>query len=776
MSSDVGELQAAADSGDIEAQLQLGKIYTETNPELSKQYYKLAAENGNPDAQIRYGDILTREGDLSGAFEQYKQASSERTEAMLHVARMLKKGRGVAKNCEEAARIFKEIADSGHGYAQYEYGDCLKRGIGVKQNEKEAAEYFKESTKNECVAGVLEYAEILSQGTEEEQKKAFILYKKWASKSPIAIYQAARCLSLGIGTEPNLVQAARLFRTAAEKNVSSGAFEYGLCLENGRGVPEDLKEAAEWFKKAAELGHAKGMYKYGMCLKNGRGVKKNLKEGLKEIEKAAEAGYARAMVEFGRCCGAGVGGKRDTAKAAEWYRRAGKNGDREGLCRYGMCLEFGSGVECDLTKAEKVYSKAMEAGSADAQFLFGRILEKKGDIQAAWKCYQGSAEKQSPFGEIWYEAYRDNQIIKNTLDEPGPTLLAQASEKLHERLRAGDLELQLYIDEIKRLRNRTPTGDVSDLIIDGDVLETQRKLGAGAYGTVSLVRNKATGELWAAKSINENFLGKSSLLGTEKIMSEVKLLNTLEHPCILGVKALVMPSTEQSEWAIVTEYMENGTIAELLEKVKEAKDGKTPEVWTHTNVAIIVVGIVLGMRHIHRKSVLHRDLKPSNILLSKEFHPRIGDFGLSRMIDLDESGSSLSRQVGTPAYMAPEMCKNVQYTNKVDVFSFGLILFELLTGHRAFSAVSLFDHIADLVKGVRPAVPDEVVPNMRDLIKACWSDNPDERPSFSQIFKKLHDIDFKIWDDVDSSRVKKYVADVTYAENQIKFLDAVCDD
>jgi serine/threonine protein kinase len=137
------------------------------------------------------------------------------------------------------------------------------------------------------------------------------------------------------------------------------------------------------------------------------------------------------------------------------------------------------------------------------------------------------------------------------------------------------------------------------------------------------------------------------------------------------------------------------------------------------------------MRYVHSRDVIHRDLKPSNILLDDSHEICIGDFGSSTLATLDATRTS---ERGTLAYMAPEQ-QGIEYTSKVDVYSFGLILYEVVTGEKVFPpTLGPFGICAAAREGRRPPIPDWVPTWVRMLIEESWSLDPEERPSFEDIF------------------------------------------
>jgi serine/threonine protein kinase len=273
-----------------------------------------------------------------------------------------------------------------------------------------------------------------------------------------------------------------------------------------------------------------------------------------------------------------------------------------------------------------------------------------------------------------------------------------------------------------------------------------RILGEGAFGRVVLVEDPSTHELIAVKS----FSSRQDV--TVAFFREVESLARLVHPCVLRLVGFSLP-TPMSPALIGTRFAANGSLKDVLTQ-SPRYDG--------TATAIIACGIVLGMEFIHSRGLMHRDLKPANVLIDERGFAQIGDLGSSRMLDLD---STLTSQVGTPLYKAPEMYDEGEYTVAVDVYAFALILYELLVGRYIFPLP-----IADLVlfkkvvTGVRGDLPDTMDAVVKDIITKCWAVEPGDRYSFSQIWRMFQQIKFKLTPDVDSDKVMQYVAAV---ENEV---------
>ena len=164
----------------------------------------------------------------------------------------------------------------------------------------------------------------------------------------------------------------------------------------------------------------------------------------------------------------------------------------------------------------------------------------------------------------------------------------------------------------------------------------------------------------------------------------------------------------------------------------------------------IVVEIVLGMRYIHSNKLMHRDLKPDNILLSQNKHVRISDFGLAKEEDLT---ISQSKGVGTLRFMAPELFEVDEdnerirkYNNKVDVYSFGIILIYIVTEKYPTH------NLRNILNGVLPKLPSTVIPWVVELVHRCLQSSPNNRPTFNEIFEILKSHDFDLFNERNSTK------------------------
>jgi serine/threonine protein kinase len=210
----------------------------------------------------------------------------------------------------------------------------------------------------------------------------------------------------------------------------------------------------------------------------------------------------------------------------------------------------------------------------------------------------------------------------------------------------------------------------------------------------------------------------------KQFITEVTLLSRLHHQNVLK---FVAACRNPPVYCVITEYLSEGSLRAYLHKL----EGKPISL---QKLIAFSLDIAHGMQYIHSQGVIHRDLKPENVLIN-DTHLKIADFGIA----CEEAYCDLlADDPGTYRWMAPEMIKRKSYGRKVDVYSFGLILWEMLTGTIPYQDMTPIQAAFAVVnKNSRPVIPSNCPPAMRALIEQCWSLHPDKRPEFWQIVKVL---------------------------------------
>ena len=269
-----------------------------------------------------------------------------------------------------------------------------------------------------------------------------------------------------------------------------------------------------------------------------------------------------------------------------------------------------------------------------------------------------------------------------------------------------------------------------------------KEINRGGFGVISLVRDKNTGKQYAAKT-NLIDAGISLRRGKQLISREVGILIRVKHPTIICFKGYSPIDFDgKRNITILMDYMKGGSLSELISL--EGR-GLSPKNYDNTKRQIILIGISRGMKHLHQLHIIHRDLKPENILLDDDLQPRITDFGLSKFFDPLSSVNQSVSETGTAPYMAPEVIQSDRFNTKADVYAFGILMNEVLSGKRAYSdllngskkKINIFSLKQKVCKGLRPNIDPNMKKGLKKMIEHCLSENPKERPSFSEIFNKL---------------------------------------
>lgn len=160
------------------------------------------------------------------------------------------------------------------------------------------------------------------------------------------------------------------------------------------------------------------------------------------------------------------------------------------------------------------------------------------------------------------------------------------------------------------------------------------------------------------------------------------------------------------------------------------------------HVICFIYEICSAMKYLHDRNIIHRDLKPENILITESYHVKICDFGISVLCD-PTTQLTLTSAVGSLFYMAPELFKEkAKYDRKVDVFSFGTLLYFILTKGELPKVEPYFLH--------KTVFPPSINNLAREIISQCWSVLPENRPEFSDIINKVIKSDFKLIDEIES--------------------------
>ena len=314
-------------------------------------------------------------------------------------------------------------------------------------------------------------------------------------------------------------------------------------------------------------------------------------------------------------------------------------------------------------------------------------------------------------------------------------------------------------------------------------------LGEGAFSKVSLVVTKSNKDQLAMKSLDPSKLNSQNAFvdAAVDLAREANILSKLDHENIIRLRGV--PSTSLSESFAKAEFDKSDagyfilldTIEETLQtrmsrwrrdqrraavkksnkfkplkralsldawKKKGGKTSELDEAMMKDRMLLAAVGVARGMQYLHGQGIIMQDLSACNIGFDQSTgEPKIFDFGLAHKVDEDVHALPSMRQrgliCGTPRYMAPEVMQHGGGSKASDVFSFGVLLYEICTLHSFFASdTSLEAFEKRVISGERPSL-DNTIPYShvtKNLISSCWAADPKDRPSFDEVVNVLVDI------------------------------------
>lgn len=285
---------------------------------------------------------------------------------------------------------------------------------------------------------------------------------------------------------------------------------------------------------------------------------------------------------------------------------------------------------------------------------------------------------------------------------------------------------------VSSLNDRAQVTDISgDSRLKGPKLsdfEPLTVLGKGAYGTVLLVREKATGRLFAQKQLK-----KASLIINEtkeihetnykRTLNEKTILETVSHP---NVVKLFFAFQDNNKLYLILEYLDGGELFHHL-----AQERYLPE----PKAAYYIAQIVLALRYLHSLGVIYRDLKPENCMLNSSGSLVLTDFGLSKVSSGDDKNHSM---IGTAQYMAPEILRNEPYGFAVDWWSLGCVAYDLLTGSPPFTGNNnkkVMDKVLAAKKNLK--FPFYLSNDAKDFLRKLLQPNPAKRWNLDENFESV---------------------------------------
>ncbi|XP_024543763.1 light-sensor Protein kinase-like [Selaginella moellendorffii] len=278
-------------------------------------------------------------------------------------------------------------------------------------------------------------------------------------------------------------------------------------------------------------------------------------------------------------------------------------------------------------------------------------------------------------------------------------------------------------------------------VINHKELKLTTHLGQGGFGTV-----------YEAIWLGHKFAVKVFPQGDKSFAKELAVLEADKHPNVLHIAGQSLDE-EKQRYSLVMEKMDMDLANYVLKKKKSLP---------LLSIVAVMLQVATGMTWLHSKNIIHRDLKPQNILVGEEDNDlvsiRIADFGVSRPDFISSLISKATAKQGTRNFMAPEVWTSERYTKKADVYSYGMLSYQLVTGNIPFKVGMDMEQV---LRGERPEIPATCPEFLSQLMRECWSHDAKERPSFSDICERLKQLKTRIitgTDSIDELRAKLVAA------------------
>lgn len=290
----------------------------------------------------------------------------------------------------------------------------------------------------------------------------------------------------------------------------------------------------------------------------------------------------------------------------------------------------------------------------------------------------------------------------------------------------------ILTNPIKYLKKKESSSDYQALLnslwIDENAIKMGKEIGFGEFGAV--YRGSYNNTDVAVKKIKDHAT-------VDEFLKEAFVMSTLSHPNLvklIGVVKHCLPNSEKFEISLVTEFMPKGSLLDYL-------TSRGRSVLTKKELLQFVIHICDGMSYLEEKGIVHRDLAASNVLVSKEDIAKVSDFGLAKKILDDNNKNSRIRIKWT----APEAIKEKLYSNKSDMWSFGILLWEIFSyGRVPYPKIPVNEVMNQIEQGYQMEKPDGCPDEIYALMKETWQYDRTLRPSFSTMLTKLHKLKSKI--------------------------------
>ena len=426
-------------------------------------------------------------------------------------------------------------------------------------------------------------------------------------------------------------------------------------------------------------------------------------------------------------------------------------GDLEGACED---LEFANKMEpqsTDMEKLEGLYRARCSHGpDPAAQFKLVKVFLKSNRVDEAIELLQelqhhdayetratkilGLCHWQKNLHFLAWQKFkqlRQNEEIRDILyrlaNDMESTGQLNNALTVYEHVAAENAEYRDVQAKIKKLRYRIKMHqDENDQSKVPSVLTDPRftileEINRGSMGIIYKAQDKTLEEIVALKVLND-YLGADPS-AVERFKREARAAKKLSHPYIVRIHDMFETGSKRF---ISMEYIEGTDLKRMLADRTS---------FSEEQLIYYFLQICDALSYAHRLNIIHRDIKPANIMITKQNSVKVTDFGIAKILKGDDSTKSGTAVIGTPLYMAPEQITGEGVDARSDIYSLGIMMYELVSGHPPFYLGNIEYHH---IHTAPPPLPEKVSPRLRDVIMKCVQKNPANRfQSAEEIFDSL---------------------------------------
>eukprot|EP00758_Cryptobia_borreli_P018487 Tbor_TRINITY_DN693_c0_g1::TRINITY_DN693_c0_g1_i1::g.1579::m.1579/K08857/NEK1_4_5; NIMA (never in mitosis gene a)-related kinase 1/4/5 len=251
----------------------------------------------------------------------------------------------------------------------------------------------------------------------------------------------------------------------------------------------------------------------------------------------------------------------------------------------------------------------------------------------------------------------------------------------------------------------------------------KKAVGKGSFATVWQLVNQSDNKMYVGKFMDTSMMTEKN---RDFALGEAANASKCKHPNIIEY---IECHKKNGKLMLVFEYADAG---DLFAQVNARAPSRY---FRETEILLIMSQLCLAVNYLHDRKMMHRDLKTPNIFLTSSGVIKLGDFGFSRQYDETLSADVGSTFCGTPYYLAPELWNQAPYNNKADIWSLGVILYELMALNKPFSGSGMRELIDKVINGRFDPIPSHYSPELIKLCTSMLSVDPKGRPTVKEIFR-----------------------------------------